>query len=139
MNYKIQNDDEGTCLECGGAFYGRKDKQFCSLGCKNRWHNRLVQERRRFRLGTLAALSRNYQILESLLKEHRTSAPLTELERAGFNPALVTGHRVGSCRHDDYSCFDISYYRSDTRIFNLRRKAVSAPRSGPSRDPSSRP
>ena len=121
MEYKLKEEGEGACLECGGAFYGRKDKQFCSLSCKNRWHNRILQERRRFRQETLVVLSRNYQILDSLLKEDMRGADLLELQKAGFNPAFVTGHRKGKFRHDEYACFDIRFYRSDTRIFNLRR------------------
>ena len=122
MSYPKQNDEEGTCLECGTAFYGRKDKHFCSVSCKNKWHNRVIQERRRFRAETLAAISRNYQILDGMLKDNRTSAPLADLKKAGFDPAFVTGYRKGSCRHDDYACFDISFYRSNTKIFNVRRK-----------------
>ena len=122
MSYPKQNEDEGACLECGTAFYGRKDKHFCSVSCKNKWHNRVIQERRRFRAETLAAISRNYQILDGMLQDNRTSAPLADLKKAGFDPAFVTGYRKGSCRHDDYACFDISFYRSNTKIFNVRRK-----------------
>ncbi|MCR4860517.1 MAG: hypothetical protein K5910_07630 [Bacteroidales bacterium] len=124
MTNKGQGGGETVCLECGKTFFGRKDKQFCSIACKNRYHNRKLKERRRYRMKILSALSRNYEILESLLREDRTSAPLSELEKAGFDPAFVTGHRKGSFRHDDYACFDISFYRSDTKIFNLRRRSV---------------
>ena len=121
MSSKKPNEEGGICLECGKSFWGRKDKQFCSISCKNRYHNRVVQERRSYRLATLSALSRNYQILDALLKDKRTSADLAELEKAGFDPAFITGHRRGSLRHDDYACFDIRFFRSDTRIFNIRR------------------
>lgn len=123
MSYKIKNLEEGACLECGAEFYGRKDKCFCSIGCKNRWHNRQVQERRRLRMDVVAAISRNYEILDSLLKAGRVSASLDELTKAGFDPAFVTGHRKGRYRHDEYSCFDISFYRSSTKVFNVQRRA----------------
>ena len=122
MSYKIQPEGEGTCLECGTAIYGRKDKHFCSANCKNTWHNRLMRERRKYRMETIATLSRNYEILEAMLKENRQSAGLAELSVLGFDPDCVTGHRKGRCRHDEYSCFDIRYYRSGTKIFNVRRK-----------------
>ena len=137
--YKKQIDEEGSCLECGKAFYGRKDKHFCSLSCKNSFHNRKVQERRRLRLEVMAALSRNYEILNSLLKEERVSAELTELEKAGYDPAFVTGHRKGQYRHDEYSCFDICFYRTSTKIFNVRRKVCDVALSVPSPVPTCHP
>ena len=123
MKYKTQQEGEGACLECGTVFYGRKDKQFCNASCKNKWHNRLLRERRKYRMETFAALTRNYGILEGLLKENRQSAGLAELSELGFAPDCVTGYRKGRYRHDEYSCFDISYCRSPSKVFNVRRKA----------------
>ena len=122
MSYKIHNEEAGTCLECGTPFYGRRDKHFCSLTCKNAWHNRAQQAKRHHRSRILAALSGNYSILEALLKDEQTSARLEDLASLGFDPTYVTGHRRGHFRHDEYACFDIWFCRSDTRIFNLRRK-----------------
>ena len=121
MKYKTRNEEETACLECGSAIYGRKDKHFCSPSCKNRYHNRMQRQRRDVRLETITALSRNYEILEALLKEKVTSIPLQELERMGFKPDYVTGHRKGLYRHEEFSCFDIRYYRSSTKLFNVRR------------------
>ena len=123
MSYKIQNEQEGNCLQCGAPFTGRKDKHFCSLSCKNAFHNNVQQQKRQLRSEIIAALSGNYQILEALLREKQTSARLEDLAGLGFDPAYVTGHRKGRFGHDDYACFDIWYYRSDTRIFNVRRTA----------------
>jgi len=123
MAYKTRIEEEATCLECGGTVTGRKDKHFCSTSCKNRYHNRLQRQRRDIRLETIAALSRNYEILEALLKEKVSSMPLTDLVRIGFKPDYVTGHRKGLYRHEEFSCFDIRYYRSSSKIFNVRRTA----------------
>ena len=69
MSYKLHNEEEGACLECGSTIRGRKDKHFCSLSCKNAWHNRAQQAKRHHRARILAALSGNYSILEALLKD----------------------------------------------------------------------
>ena len=122
MSNNRKKEEESICRECGRAFYGRKDKHFCSLECKNRYHNRIIRERRRVRSETLAQIAKNYQVLNALLAEDKNSASLQELAKAGFDPAFVTGPRKGMCRHDDYSCFDISYYRSSTKVFNVRRR-----------------
>ena len=127
MSYKLHFEEEGTCLECGSVFQGRKDKQFCSLSCKNRYHNRQLMNKRQQRAKTVAALTGNYTVLEALLNDGKTGAGLEELSELGFDPTYVTEHRRGRFKHDEYACFDIWYYRTDTRIFNVRRKA-SVPR-----------
>lgn len=127
MSYKLHIEEEGNCLECGTAISGRRDKRFCSLSCKNKYNNRAQMAKRQLRAQTIAALTGNYAILEALLKEGKTGAGLEELTELGFDPAYVTGHRRGHFRHDEYACFDIWYYRTDTRIFHLRRKATGQP------------
>jgi len=124
MPYKLPQDDEGVCLQCGTVIRGRSDKHFCSLSCKNGWHNREMQARRQIRTRTMAALSSNYSILEALLSDGKTGAGLEELCGMGFDPNYVTAHRRGHFHHDEYACFDIWYNRTDTRIFNVRRKAA---------------
>lgn len=123
MNNKESQEEYGICLACGAVIHGRTDKHFCSLSCKNAFHNRTLQERRRQRTKIIAALSVNYTVLEALLNKGETGARLYELSEQGFNPAYVTAHRRGRFKHDEYACFDIWYYRTDTRIFNVRRKA----------------
>ena len=127
MSYKLHHEEEGTCLECGSAIRGRKDKQFCSLSCKNRYHNRVLMNKRLMRAKTMAALTGNHTVLEALLHEGKTGAEMHELLDLGFDPGYVTEHRRGHFRHDEYACFDIWYCRTESRIFNVRRK-VSDPR-----------
>ena len=119
----------GVCAECGTIFNGRKDKQFCSVPCKNKWHNRQIRQRRQYRLKVTAALNRNYEILDGLLKEKRRSAGLEELTKAGYEPAFVTGHRKSRFRHEEYDCFDLRFCRSATKIFHLRREDPDEERS----------
>ena len=137
MSYHLFIEEEGNCLECGTAIRGRKDKRFCSLTCKNNYHNRTQIAKRQMRAKVVAALTGNYSILEALLNVGKTGASLEELSELGFDPAYVTGHRRGRFRHDEYACFDITYYRTEARIFNVRRKAPEIPLSDPSPDPSS--
>ncbi|MCR5351414.1 MAG: hypothetical protein K6E35_02835 [Bacteroidales bacterium] len=121
-----QHKEPGVCLECGKPLHGRKGKQFCSLVCKNAYHNRAQQNKRRCRTKIIAALSRNYSILEALLKEDQTSATQEDLSRLGFDPVYITGHQKNRFRHDEYTCFDIVFCCTDARIFNIRRKAIGS-------------
>lgn len=127
MSYKLHIEEEGSCLECGAAISGRRDKRFCSLRCKNKYNNRTQMIKRQMRARTIAALTGNYTVLEALLNEGKTGAGLDELSELGFDPAYVTCHRRSTFRHDEYACFDIWYYRTDTRIFHLRRKTTGLP------------
>lgn len=139
MGYKIANLEKGVCLECGSSFYGRSDKKFCSKECKNRFHNNETSENNRLRAEVYNALSINHDILLSLIRRGIESIPLEELESMGYNVNYVTGHRKGLYKHDEYSCFNVRFYRSPTRIFRLHK--VESPNrllSLPSQDPSNR-
>ena len=121
MGYEYNNGKELSCLECGTEFYGRPDKKFCSPVCKNKYHNREASSVRHTRNYIITALQINYNILRDLLREGRRSASLQDLAIRGFNPGYVTGHSAGKCGHNEYSCFDIKYYQSSSKVFNLRR------------------
>lgn len=112
-----------ACLECGRAVYGRKDKKFCSEGCKNRWHNRKMHVYNKLRLKTLNALDRNYGILSRLLREGVRFIDRADLAQLGFRPDCVTSH----CRvrgHDEYRCFDIKYILTASRVRMIERTPV---------------
>ena len=127
MSYHLNIEEEGNCLECGAYIRGRKDKRFCSLSCKNKFHNRTQFTKRQMRAKVVAALTGNYAILEALLNAGKTGASLEELLELGFDPSYVTGHRHGRFHHDEYACFDICYYRSESRVFNVRRRELDLP------------
>lgn len=122
MGYKIRKGtDEGCCLECGTTFYGRKDKKFCSLGCKNNYNNRRIRNIHRYRSEVLSRLGKNYSILESMLMDKMDSAPLERLKELGFEDTFLTGHRMKRRKHEECSCFDISYCKTGSRIFGVKR------------------
>lgn len=125
MSYKIRPcETDGSCLECGVEFRGRRDKKFCSLACKNNYNNRKIKAIRQYRADIIAKLSRNYEILEMLLGEKVTRAGLEEIEKIGFDAAYVTGSSRGQGRSEECRCFDIAYRRTGSRIFNLRRMEI---------------
>ncbi len=137
MEYTISRKEESGCLECGDSLRGRKDKKFCCLSCKNSYNNRRYRDLRRYRAEIMARLSRNYEILESLLDDGEKRAELEDLCGVGFDAECVTGTRKTS-GHEECSCFDISYFKTGSRIFNIRRRDVSGLLSAPSPVPSSR-
>lgn len=134
---KLKGPNEQCCLECGRELYGRSDKKFCSLSCKNSFHNRIEQESKRVRAHTVRILDSNYRILEDLMKEKTLSATLEELEAIGYKSGIVSGFRTTGRGHYEMNCFDIRFSQSSSRIYNIRREITSL-LSAPFQDPSSR-
>ena len=60
MKYK-NNEPSGSCLECGTTFYGRSDKKFCSLNCKNLHNNRLRDYTRKSNNLVYMSINKNYR------------------------------------------------------------------------------
>ena len=109
------------CLECGEQIrYGRTDKKYCCEDCRNRHHNSMMKDSRAFRRRTLSILSRNYSILEEFIKFGIRSVDLSYLLQRGFVPGIVTSYRKVR-KHDEYSCFDIKYIMTETRIYGMSK------------------
>ena len=125
--YRIK-EEHPRCLECGDEIvYGRSDKKFCGVSCRARYHNREAGSSKS-RMRILSILDRNYSILEGLLSLEITSIGNAELGALGFNHEVITSS-AKIRGHTEVSCFDIRYFRSETKIFNIHR-AVSAPLDG---------
>lgn len=137
MEYKEDDQFErGRCLECGDVLpYGRSDMKFCCDGCRSRYHYVNGGHLKSLRTKTIRALDRNHEILESLLERGVTSMNIPDLAQAGYRFDCVTSyHKVRN--HNEYRCFDIKYYMSENRIFDLSRVSTPARRTPrPCRDP----
>ena len=117
----IQSEEEKRCLNCGAVLRGRPDKLFCSGRCKNEWHNRISSEGRRRREKIYGILCNNYKILEMMIELEEHAPSLSLLENAGFRDNYITGFRRLRSGREEYSCFDISYNKTEARLYNIRR------------------
>lgn len=113
--------DKRVCPQCGREFSGRTDKLYCSIACKNRYHNTERDKIAKIRKRTLQHLSDNYSILELVLKSGRTSISLQDICEMGFDPAVITNCGKDGKGHAVFRCFDIIYSRSETKVFNIGR------------------
>lgn len=110
-----------TCLECGDKIkYGRADKKFCCEDCRVSYNNAAARNGRAFRRRVLAILSRNYEVLDSLVKAGTESADLLDLVAMGFVPSFFTSHSK-SGKHNEYGCFDIKYIMTHTRVYSISK------------------
>ena len=125
MEYKILERRMPVCLECGDKIrYGRADKKFCCEGCRIKYNNDQVRSGRTYRRRILGALDRNYEILESLIKADVDSVELIDLEGLGFSPGLMTSY-CKLCKRDEYSCFDIKYIMTPTRVYGIKKISLN--------------
>ena len=115
-------DDISRCLQCGTAidYGGRADRKFCSQGCKNRYHNyRRSRRKDMAQRSIMTALEKNYEVLDKLVMMDVTSLDRVTLAYMGFDPAFSTSYcKMG--RKNVYTCFDISYELTPSRIKRIQ-------------------
>ena len=116
-----KHEEERVCLNCGKPISGRADKRFCCSRCKNEWNNSLNGPARHRRNRVLGILDKNYQVLKMVLESGERAPELTSLADAGFRSEYVTEFRRIRRGRDEYRCFDISYNKTETRLYNIRR------------------
>ena len=114
---------------CGKELHGRSDKIFCSKECKNRYNNARKNENCAARNRTITALNNNYRILSDIMDSGLKSIPLMDLEQMGFRPSFITAYRKGRQLHDEYSCFNINYCQTPSKVFNVRRVEIISSRA----------
>lgn len=65
-----------TCLQCSKEFDGRSNRKFCSVSCKNKFHNTRNREKEANVLAINKLLHRNWTTLHKLYDIYR-SAPIS--------------------------------------------------------------
>ena len=121
VEYKKHIRKMPVCLECGNQIrYGRTDKKFCCEDCKSRHHNTQARAARSFRNKIISIINRNYDILDALIREGTESVDLVDLVSVGFVPGIITSYRR-SGRHDVFTCYDIKYIMTGTRVYSLMK------------------
>jgi hypothetical protein len=122
MKYVRKEKRMPVCLECGDKIkHGRSDKKFCCEDCKNRHNNKMAKFSRANRRKVMAMLTRNYAILEQLIRSGIKSAEITDLISEGFVPDCVTGFHKNRFQSDEFSCFDIKYKMTDSRVYSISK------------------
>lgn len=121
-SYTRTGHEGGLCLECGDALpYGRADKKFCSVKCKSRYNYVSVRVLENMKASVKRALNRNHDILEQLIEQGVASIDIPDLVQMGYKPDCITSyHKVRN--HNEYRCYDIKYYMSESRVFGISKR-----------------
>ena len=122
MAYKIVEESEGRCLECGESIhYGsRIDRKFCCDKCKDSYHNKNKLINRKHIQRTNRILEKNHRILRTLHENKVIEIEINELKVLGYNMDYVTsyckrGYKTILC------CYDMQFIFSGSRLKNLTK------------------
>lgn len=116
----MDENKQARCLQCGNLLtYGRVDRVFCSLTCKNRYHNRhRGPDRNKEIKKVFRILENNRDLLEKLLKMGLRNVDRLTLLHLGYNINYFTS--LQKLRHRwVYTCLDIRYELTPTRVKNI--------------------
>lgn len=75
------------CENCGGKFFGRSDKKYCSSHCKNKKNNDRAKIRRVATSADENRMRKNYEILHQIYEfsNGKTELPIDMLRNKGFD------------------------------------------------------
>ncbi|MEX1002278.1 MAG: hypothetical protein WDZ35_09215 [Crocinitomicaceae bacterium] len=80
-----------TCITCDKKFEGRANKRFCSISCKNKYHNKKNREKEAVVHEINKILHKNWVTLHQLYDIYRSSPISMDVAEAyGFNKNYFT-------------------------------------------------
>lgn len=80
------------CVICNKQLFGRSDKRFCDIQCKNYYHAQVRKSVKTISSETIKILAKNIVILEGIMGEGKDSCVIDQLalERLGFRFGYIT-------------------------------------------------
>ncbi len=114
--------DERKCCVCDKKLFGRSDKVFCDIHCKNKYHSELRKHSQTASATTTKILNKNYAILCVLLGQNCKKYKVKKLflESKGFNFQTISGLEK-TTYGQKMKIYEFSwYYSSEDNIVVLR-------------------
>lgn len=122
--------NQRTCIVCEKFLFGRSDKVFCDIQCKNKYHSELTKSKKTIANETFKILAKNWTILSSLMSSSADELYIdkVELARHGFDFTTVSGADI-TTKNIHFDVFEYTWcYRSNQQIkitFNKKQTPVS--------------
>ncbi len=114
-------DPKRNCKRCGERFVGRSDKIFCCDSCRNDYHNYLRRERNKGMNLVNSILSRNREIIRSLLSKGIASIDTRQLSMLSFDFGHFTSIDKRILGRTCYHIYEYCYYYSNGVVhFSLK-------------------
>lgn len=111
-----------TCLECGDKIVGRKDKKFCSDGCRNAYNNKINKDSTNFMRNVNNKLRKNYRILSELNPEDKSKTTKSKLLSKGFEFEFFTNILNTNTGNTYYFVYDQGYRVLEGDFYMLVKK-----------------
>jgi hypothetical protein len=101
------------CVICDTKLFGRSDKRFCNIICKNKYHAELRKNNKSISSETIKISHNNYQILAALFGESCSKYKINKvvLQRKGFDFHSFTGMEVNKFGFK-LKIFEFSWYHT---------------------------
>ena len=118
---------ERKCKLCETPFTGRRDKIFCSTGCKSDYHHRLKTLSKRVALTTDKILHRNRSIFFEILGDHEEQKKIDRdyLAKKNFRFEYMTGSYENEEGKRYHLLYDYAWMEFKTGdILIVRRKKI---------------
>ncbi|MCB0634545.1 MAG: hypothetical protein R2824_05355 [Saprospiraceae bacterium] len=112
------------CRLCKASFYGRADKIFCTIACKNEYHVRLRRATSYAVRETDKILHRNRSILLEIMGKNKTQKKVDRLilEKKKFRFNYLTGFYINSRGKTYHYVYDFAWMTfSDQEILIIRK------------------
>jgi hypothetical protein len=125
-----KKSSERLCTVCDFPLFGRSDKVFCSLRCKNKYHSSIRKSTKSVTNETIKVLYRNHQILTELMGENCSKYEISKLvlQRKGFDFDVISGIEQNKFGYK-LNVFDFSWYLSKNSniviYFNPEKELIS--------------
>jgi hypothetical protein len=122
MENTLFKKEERKCCVCDKKLFGRSDKVFCDIHCKNNYHAQLRKNTKTATATTTKILNKNYVILCLLLGENcrRFKIKKLQLEKDGFNFQTISGFEKTNLGQK-MKIYEFSwYYSTDDNIVVMR-------------------
>lgn len=114
-----------TCRICKKKLYGRSDKLFCSVYCKNYYHKHLRHAAKKAAIEINGYLRRNYSILLEVLGKHKTQLKVYRnvLEKKKFRFTYHTHLHINSRNKTFHYIYDLAWMQfSDDEVLIIRKR-----------------
>lgn len=111
MSTEINTYKKRTCIICEQTLFGRSDKVFCGITCKNKYHSEVRKSTKSVMAETNKIMNKNWLILSNLMTEStdRFVIKRLALERLGFNFQVISNVIDHNWR-TVYGIYNFSYY-----------------------------
>jgi len=101
--------EDRNCLECGRPIQGRRDKKFCTDGCRNAYNNRSKASVSNRVRNVNSTLAKNRKILAELNPKGKTKKHRDQLLKKGFDFDYMTNIYTTKAGDQYHFCYEQGY------------------------------